>query len=94
MTTRGLSPGTVPAACFDYIGVKSAKPLADYRVDVIFKDGTHGIFDCTPYLKDKYWQRLENETYFRQLRVECGTLTWSDDIDIAPEEVWHDSVKI
>ena len=28
-----------------------------------------------------------------KVRVDCGTLTWPGDIDIAPEEVWTDAVR-
>ena len=34
-----------------------------------------------------------NPAFFRQVRVDCGTLCWPNDIDIDPEEVWDDCVK-
>ena len=78
---------------FDYVSVKHAKPIDNNRVEVIFQNGTMGVFDCTPYLSDPFWKSLSEPAFFSQVRVEGGTLTWPNDIDIAPEEVWHQSVK-
>ena len=69
--------------------VMTAKPMDDSRVHVSFENGAEGIFDCSPYMSDKYWERLRNPCFFRQVRVDCGTLCWPDDIDIDPEEVWE-----
>jgi len=74
--------------------VTGAKPMDDAKVFVTFDNGVSGIFDCAPYIKNAYWQRLGEPAYFRQVKVSCGTLVWPDDIDIDPEEVWEDSVKV
>lgn len=78
---------------FDYIGVRIARPIDNNRVEVTFQDGTLGVFDCAPYFKEPFWSRLSEPAFFKQVRVEGGTLTWPNDVDIAPEEVWHQSVK-
>ena len=68
--------------------------MDDSRIRVSFENGMGGVFDCAPYLKDKYWASLANPAFFRQVRVDCGTLCWPNDIDIDPEEVWEDCVKV
>ena len=73
--------------------VVAATPLDGMQVRVSFDNGVGGIFDCSPYVKDKYWASLANPVFFRQVRVDCGTLCWPNDIDIDPEEVWEDCVK-
>lgn len=73
--------------------VVAASPLDDTKIRVSFENGISGVFDCAPYLKDKYWASLSNPAFFRQVRVDCGTLCWPNDIDIDPEEVWDDCVK-
>ena len=70
--------------------VVSATPLDDRRIRVLFENGAGGVFDCAPYMKDSYWASLANPYFFSQVRVECGTLCWPNDIDIDPEEVWED----
>ena len=68
--------------------VITAEPVDDKRVRVSFENGVQGLFDCSSYMTDRYWDSLNNPSIFRQVRVECGTLCWPNDIDIDPEEVW------
>ncbi len=74
----------------------SAKPLPHHRVEVVFKNGAHGIFDCTPYLEEGVFRQLQDEQVFRSVRVDYGTLVWPGEIDIAPDtieaELLHDQV--
>ncbi len=67
--------------------------MDEKRIRVSFENGVEGVFDCSPYMSDRYWERLNNPSFFRQVRVECGTLCWPDDIDIDPEEAWEDCEK-
>ena len=69
--------------------VITAEPVDDKRVRVSFENGVQGLFDCSSYMTDRYWDSLNNPSIFRQVRVECGTLCWPNDIDIDPEEVWE-----
>ena len=72
--------------------VISAEPLGNDKVRVAFENGATGVFDCSPYMADKYWEALKMPAFFRQVRAECGTLCWPNDIDIDPEEIWEDTV--
>ena len=69
--------------------VITAEPVDDKLVRVSFENGVQGLFDCSSYMTDRYWDSLNNPSIFRQVRVECGTLCWPNDIDIDPEEVWE-----
>ena len=65
-----------------------------YRIKVTFDDGKRGIVDLTPYLKRGGVFRLfRDPIFFREFRVdaELGTLTWGDEIDIAPETVYAEA---
>ena len=74
--------------------VVAAKPLDGYRVDVEFDTGERGIFDCSRYLAKPYWRRLNDPQFFKLVRVDYGTLVWPDDIDIGPEEIYDDAVRL
>ena len=74
--------------------VMTAMPVDDRRIRVSFENGVEGLFDCSPYMADGYWQGLSDPAFFRQVRVDCGTLCWPNDIDIDPEEVWEDCEKL
>ena len=73
--------------------VITAVPVDERRIRVSFENGVDGVFDCSPYMSDRYWASLNNPSFFRQVRVDCGTLCWPNDIDIDPEEVWEDCEK-
>ena len=72
--------------------VVSAEPVDDRRIRVSFENGMTGIFDCLPYMGNKYWEALKNPVFFRLVKAEYGTLCWPNDIDIDPEEIWEDTV--
>ena len=76
-----------------YENVIEAKPLENYKIQVVFNNGETGVFDCSYLLNDKFWEPLRNETFFRLAHAECGTIVWNDDIDIAPESVWERTVR-
>lgn len=73
--------------------VISAKPLDGLKVFVTFENGVNGVFDCAYLTEDPYWAKLKSPAFFRQVRAECGTLCWPEDIDVAPESVWEDVVR-
>ncbi len=71
--------------------VVSAAYQGSYRIEVTFDDGKRGIVDFTPYLKrGGVFKRFRDLTFFREFSVdeELGTLTWGDEIDIAPETLY------
>ena len=76
-----------------YAKTISAKPLPDYKVAVDFNNGMSGIFDCKYLLDCEMSAALADYAIFSQVKAEHGTLCWPDDIDVAPEIVWEDSVK-
>lgn len=73
--------------------VVKASPIDDSTVAVTFENGVCGTYDCTYLMEDSYWARLKMPGYFRQVKAECGTLVWPDDLDVAPESVWERCVK-
>ena len=76
-----------------YYLAKSAKALKNGRVGVTFETGETGVLDCKPFMARPFWRKLSSSSFFRQVRVEDGILTWPENIDIAPEDVWEKSVR-
>ena len=73
--------------------VIAAEPMDGMKVLVTFENDVRGIFDCEYLTKDPYWAKLKSPTFFRQVKAECGTLCWPEDIDVAPESVWEDASR-
>ncbi len=68
-----------------YWDVKIVKPLSEYRLYVEIADGREGIFDMKPYLNRGVFQELRNVSYFSQVGIVLGAITWPNEQDIAPE---------
>jgi hypothetical protein len=67
---------------------------AEYLIELFFDDGKHGIVDFSKYLKrGGVFAKFRNIEYFRnfQINKELGVLTWSDELDIAPETLYADA---
>jgi hypothetical protein len=65
-----------------------------YRIELGFDDGERGVVDSTKYVeRGGVFERLRNMEFFRAFSVnkELGTLTWGDEIDIAPETLYAEA---
>ena len=68
-----------------YWDVKVVKPLSNYKIYVEIEDGRKGIFDLKPYLEHGIFKELKDISYFNQVTILFGALTWPHEQDIAPE---------
>jgi len=71
--------------------VISARYKEGYNIEIEFDDGKHGTVDFSMYLdKGGVFARFKDLDFFRAFSVneELGTLTWGDEIDIAPETLY------
>jgi len=68
--------------------IVAVKVVDDAHLDVRFDNGKQGIFDCRPYFSRPYWKRLADPSFFKTVRVEYGTVTWGEDIDIGEDDIY------
>ncbi|MBI3183347.1 MAG: DUF2442 domain-containing protein [Myxococcales bacterium] len=68
--------------------VKHVTPLDGYRLKLQFTNGEWGVYDCTPLLEHGVFKELKDPSYFRQVRVEFGTVTWPNEQDICPDSLY------
>ena len=68
-----------------YWDVKNVQPLDNYEIYVELVDGRAGIFDLKPYLNHGVFRELQDNSYFQQVGVVLGAVTWPHEQDIAPE---------
>jgi len=71
--------------------VISATYKGNYNIEIVFDDGKHGTIDFSMYLdRGGVFTRFKDLDFFRTFSVneELGTLTWGDEIDIAPETLY------
>ena len=72
--------------------VLEVKPLADYKVLVAFENGEQKIFDVSPYISGDWFGKLKDTELFKTVRVAGNTIEWTGGQDIAPHELYDDSV--
>ena len=66
----------------------------DYLIELFFDDGKRGTVDFSKYLKrGGVFRKFRSIEYFRsfQINKELGVLTWSDELDIAPETLYAEA---
>jgi len=71
--------------------VVSAIYEGDYRIALTFDNGKKGVVDFSEYLlKGGVFDRFKDIDFFKDFSVndELGTLTWRDDVDVAPEKLY------
>lgn len=68
----------------------SVTPLEGKKVNVVFSDGLTGIFDVGPYIRSDFFKRLEDDAYFRQVRLFFTGIGWPDGQDIGPDTIEAD----
>lgn len=76
------------------IDVIDVKPKDDYLLFLEFENGEKKEFDCKTLFDKKPFQVLQDKRFFKRAKVAFGTVVWSDEIDIAPETLYIESVPI
>jgi hypothetical protein len=76
------------------INVISVRVLPDYQLELGFDNGETKIFNFQKYLDYKCYKMLKDVNEFNKARVSFGTISWGGNIDIAPECLYENSVKI
>ena len=71
--------------------LKDAHALDNHRVEVTFKGGRVGLFDCQPYFSAGYYKPLRDPALFGKAHVSLGDLAWPGDIDIGADDVWDEA---
>ncbi|HUM99019.1 MAG TPA: DUF2442 domain-containing protein [Halothiobacillus sp.] len=74
--------------------VKSVSTAEDYQLEIVFNNGEHGLYDCTPLLGFGVFKELKDQNYFKQAKAFDGTVVWPHEQDICPDTLYLDSIKI
>lgn len=92
ITQKDLTSGIVCTAPWRLTKVT---PLANYKLNVEFVDGTNGSVEMSHrILSDKsgVFTKLKDTQLFNQVYLEYGVVTWPGEIDLAPDAM-HDEIK-
>lgn len=74
--------------------VKEVEAKDDYKLLITFATGEKKIFDFAPLLNQIYYKDLIDKELFKKACVGGDTVVWNDEIDIAPEYLYENSIPI
>lgn len=61
--------------------------LANYKIKVVLSNGKSGIFSVQPYLEKGIFTELKDYNYFKNAKLEYGTICWAHGQDFSPETI-------
>jgi len=76
------------------LDVVSVKVRPCYRLELEFENGEQRVFDMSPYMDKKPFNRLKDSPVFNCATIDYGTVVWPGNIDIAPETLYDDSAPL
>ena len=74
--------------------VKQVIPQEDYTLILVYKNGKKRYFDCKTLFNKKYAERLKNLDFFMTAKADHDTVMWTEDLDLCPEYLFENSIKI
>lgn len=92
ITKENKTPGIVCTAPWRLMKIK---PMANYALEVEFKDGVHGVVEMIKLIMSDHagvFAALRDQDLFNKAYLEYGVLTWPGEIDLAPDAM-YDAVK-
>ena len=76
-----------------YPHLETVKALDDYKLLLVYETSHNRIFDVSPYIKGSWYGKLMDTAYFKDVRIAGNTVVWADGQDLAPHELYENSVR-
>ena len=71
------------------------KAIEQYQIYLKFSNGEAKIYDMKETIeKIKYFNKLKNIEYFKNVKPRGDTVEWENGEDIAPENLYYDSIPV
>lgn len=71
--------------------IHAVKPMQDYRLHLVFKNGEERMYDCKWLLEMGVFKELKHEGYFNGARVSDGAVAWPNGQDLSPDTLYFGS---
>jgi hypothetical protein len=70
----------------------SVEVLSDYKLMLAYGEAERRLFDVKPYISHPYYSGLGDPDVFSSARIAHGTVVWQGGIDIAPDDLYFNSI--
>ena len=76
--------------------VRSAEHISDYKVKLVFEDGSVRIADLASHLDGEIFEPLKDVDYFRTVRVnpDIDTIVWDNGADMSADFLYEVGVPV
>lgn len=74
--------------------VRQVSPMDDYRLELLFENGEHRVFDLRPYLHRGVFVHLRDLATFRAACVIAGSVEWPGGLDLSYDTLYLESQPI
>lgn len=75
--------------------VIDVEPRQDFTLLITFAKGKKRIFDCKKFLfNENFSEELKDINLFMKAKADHHTVMWTDKLDISPEFLYENSVKV
>ena len=75
--------------------VIGVEPQAEHKVLLTFDNREVKVFDMQPYInRSSFFKQLEDEEYFKTVRVSLGSIQWKNGQDLSPHTLYSKSKLI
>lgn len=73
--------------------VEQVIPEKNFFLLLKFDNGETREFDVKPYIKGSWFGKLNEESYFKSVRVNGYNIEWPDGQDICPDDLYYNGIK-
>ncbi len=76
--------------------IAKVKAMQNNILELVYETGERKRFDVTPYIKGSWFGKLADASYFATVHLLPGGsgIEWADGQDIAPHELYENSVAV
>lgn len=72
----------------------SVSPKDDYKLLLLYENGEKKIFDVSAYISGAWYGELKDLETFKKVRVANHSVEWEGGQDIAPHELYNNSISV
>lgn len=77
----------------ELIYITSAKYVSGYTLELTFSTGEVKTFDFSQLYHKGICQKLQDETYFKNFRLDAFSVDWNNEIGFAPEYLYEHGIS-